>query len=360
MTRRITAGLTLAGVLLAACESIIPPKEVPNWDMTWDIPVKSTTITSKSLLPGTAVTVNDPPTFFFIATTQVSDAKVLDDVCTQCAAAPSGTSIPKPAFSATASKTVSVASGVNSAVLSGDTLFLTITNNLSFDPINPVGGAAGSIAITVKSGTTTIGSDNVAGGTTTLAASGGTLTRKIPLSGTVTSAGITVDAVLTSPAGTGSITITRPQSLVVTAIAGTSNAGSVRISSANVTLTGTTPTVNNSSLIDLSDIDESLSKRVQSGTMTLKITNPFAVSGSLTVTFTSTAGSFTKTITLPANATGTEQAITLSKDELQKLLNHEVTVTYSGTVAGTAAIEPASVVTFGTRMRLTLNTQADK
>ena len=55
--RQPRAGHALATlVLLAACDV---PTKVPNWDMTWNVPAKGTTISVNSFLPsGVTVTPN--------------------------------------------------------------------------------------------------------------------------------------------------------------------------------------------------------------------------------------------------------------------------------------------------------------
>jgi hypothetical protein len=282
--------------------------------------------------------------------------RALSQDCPACAAA-NGLIVPKPAFSGTGTGSAALPAGVSAAVVTGTNLSLTVTNGFNFDPINPAGATgSGYIIITVLSGTTQIGRDSIPGqgpGAVPMPAGGTTAPRLIPLAGTVTSAGITVNVSLTSPAGSP-ITMDASRQIPFTA-----NGGTVRLSSATVAVNQALPA--STSNLDLSDIDEAVSSRVKSGKLFLTVTNPFAVGGTMSITFTGGTAPITKSITLTAASGGTPstttQSVALSESELESLLGHNVTITFGGTISGTTTVTPAQVVAVATRLELTISTK---
>src|SRR5438309_3732195 len=187
--RQAGPGFGLAALaLLAACDF---PTKAPNWDMTWNVPAKSTSISVNTFLPN-GVSVTSAGNGFQVSVATVTITRTLAGDCPQCVAA-NGQTVPKPAFTSSGSGSATLPSGISSATLSGDTLFATIQNGYNFDPIRPGGGNNGFIVIEVKSGTATIGKDSLNGATSSLPA-GSTTTRKIPLAGNVSGAqGLTVN-----------------------------------------------------------------------------------------------------------------------------------------------------------------------
>src|SRR5207247_1891408 len=81
--------------------------------------------------------------------------RTLSGDCPACVAA-NGQTVPKPAFTSSGSGSATLPSGITTATLSGDTLFVTIQNGYNFDPIRPGAGNNGFIVIAVKSGAATI------------------------------------------------------------------------------------------------------------------------------------------------------------------------------------------------------------
>ena len=200
MQRRAFTGVLIAAVFLAACDY---PTEVPNWDVTWDVPIKSSTIAASSFLPS-GVTTDATKNFFLFTVAPTTVTKTLAEAC-NCVV-PNGVVIPQPALDIDDNRTVAVQAGVTSAVLSGDTLFVTVTNSLGFDPLRPTGAVGQSYFVdTVKSGTTVLGRDSVNGVDFALP-SGGTLTRKVVLTGSVAAAGINFRVVVHTKAGTNTFT----------------------------------------------------------------------------------------------------------------------------------------------------------
>ena len=137
MRQPVATAVFAALVLAAACDV---PTSLPNWNMTWNFPVTSTTISVNSFLPN-GITPAQSGTAFQTTVAPVTITRTLAQDCPQCAP---GLSAPKPAFTATATGgPVNLPINVTGATLVADTVFVTMVNRYQFDPINPGGGAAG-------------------------------------------------------------------------------------------------------------------------------------------------------------------------------------------------------------------------
>lgn len=340
-------GLGLAALaLLAACDF---PTKAPNWDMTWNVPAKSTSISVNTFLPN-GVTVTPSGTGFQTSVNAVTITRTLAGDCPACVAA-NGQTVPKPAFTSSGSGSATLPSAITTATLSGDTLFATIQNGYNFDPIRPGAGNNGFIVIQVTSGSTTIGKDSLNGATSSLAA-GSTTTRKIPLSGNVSGAsGVTVNVTVNSPAG-DPVTINTAQSLTITGRGGSATQGTVVFSSATVSLNNQTVT---STPTDLNlDISQDIRDRVQSGSLFLTIVNPFAITGNLTLTIAGGPSPVTKTVALAAGTSNVR--VDFSQAEIRSVLAAK-TLNFSGSIAGATAVTPGQQVSVSSRLQLTVTTK---
>jgi hypothetical protein len=267
--------------------------------------------------------------------------------CSACAAA-NGATIPKPAFSGGGTATVSLPSGVTSATLVRDTLTVSINNGFNFDPIRPSATARGYLVIRVANGTTTVGRDSIDGSALALAA-GTTVSRKIPLTGTIAAAsGLQISTTLNSPLG-DPVNINTAQQITVT---GTT--GSLFISSASVSLSN--QSISSSSTdFDLSDVDKSITDHLDSGQLLLTVTNPFSATGNMTVTLSGGSTPIVKQVTL---STGTSTpSISLTKSDLEALFGHKITIKFAGTVNGTnVTVSPGQTVSVVSRLQIAINT----
>jgi hypothetical protein len=343
-------------VLLAACDV---PTDIPNWEMTWNVPSKSTSINVNTLLPTpcspstTTVCLEVTPagTAFQVRNVApVTITRLLSSDCPSC----SGT-VAKPAFTSSASATTTLASGVNSATLTGDTLMVAIQNNYPFDPIRPGAGNTGTITITAASGSTTLGTTTL-NGTTSAIPANATTNVKVPLAGAVGTGGIQVTVNINSPAG-DVFTMSGSQTLVVTARPHGTAPGVVVLSGATVVLNNQSVTSAPTAL-NLKDISTSVTKRVQGGKIFLKINNPFALTGNLTLNITGGTRPVTKSVALAAGQS--DIVLVFTKDELRAILGQNTSITFSGTVGGATAVTAGQKVDVSTRMELTLTTSADQ
>jgi hypothetical protein len=344
-----------AGLLLPALAALSGCKIVtdgaPIWDMTWNVPSKSTSISVNTLLPTGVSAANNA--FQANVTLIAPIVRTLGADCTQCAAA-NGQTIPKPAFTVSTSSSATLPSGVSSATLVTDTIIVAVNNGYNFDPIN-AGGTAGSIKLTATSGSTTLGTQTFSGPASTIAA-GQTTTFKLPISGVVGSSGIQVTALVDSPLGSA-VTIDASRQITITPSVKGSSSGSLLISGASVTLTNRSVTASATAL-DLSDIDKSVRKRVTGGKLFLAITNPFSVSGTLTVN----VNGVSKNVTLAAGGANTPASnvvVDFTGAEMQTILGTSGSIAITGTLSGTTPVTPNQTVAVSTRLQLTLCTDSD-
>jgi hypothetical protein len=352
MQRRTLAGLVPAFVLMAACDI---PTSMPIWDMTWNVPAKSTTISASSFLPA-SVTLPAGSSAFNVS---AAAATVSTPLSTYCSCTINAT-VPKPAFSGTSVATSAFPSGVASAtVAAGSVVDVQITNNTGFDLLNPAGyngTDARSMTITISNGSTTLGTLTLNGSTGNTVPAGVT-TRQVALTAgsTLSSASpITITTTVVSPAGSTPVALNTANTID---IRGTPT---VLVSTATVALTSTS--VNSTTALDLQDIDESIRKRVNSGKIFLTVTNPFAASGTLTLNFKEGSTTLvTKTLTLAASSTAAVQTLSFTGAELQSILGRSITLEYTGAVAGSSVtVTPTQAVTIGTRLELNVNTKAQQ
>lgn len=370
---------------LAAMAACTVPTEMPNWDVTWSLPLpiedgEGLTIGVSSFLP-TGVTVETPagggaPTAF-VATVGNPPAisRTLGSDCGSCAAL-NGTNAPKPAFTAAPpATTVNLAAGsslASATLATGSQVVFSITNGFNFDPIRPQAGSAttgtGSVTLTVTNGTTTLGTLTINGTTSAIPGNGATTNFTLPLSGTINGAQpISVTMTMNSPAGSN-VVINTSQVFSVAATP------TIKISSASVTLAAQSVTSSVQEM-DLSGIDSSIVKRITNdnqnrGAILMTVTNPFTVATNATFTFRSPTGTpasqaitpINKAVSIPAApnattpATGISVVLPFTGVELRRILGREIEIVVGGTTsAGTVTVTPASKITAVTRVDINFN-----
>ena len=338
-------GLSLVALAsLAACDV---PTELPQYTTVWSVPAQTTSIAASSFLPTGVTAMLDNSAFVVSMSPSTSTiTRQLGQDCPACVTS-NGTTTAKPSFAGGGTSNLTFAANVASALLVRDTLTVTITNGFNFDPIRPSATARGSLVVTVKSGATTVGRDTIDGSTMSLPA-GAKLVRKIPLSGTVTGAnGLQIVTMLTSPAG-DPVAIDMSQPLTVTG-----SSGPLFVANAQVNLVSQTVSAAPTEL-DLSGIDSTITKHADSGSLLLAVDNPFAATGTLTVSFIGGAFPITKSVAL---ATGkSSPSINFSKSEINALFGHQLSVTLSGAVSGNGiTVAPGQGVSVASHLLIGVN-----
>ncbi len=333
----------LAAVLtLGACEF---PTEAPIFQSRYVVPSDNTSLSVSQLLPSSVTIVNGS---FVLGLAPVSLNRTLGELCGACAPF-NGQTVPFPGFTASVPVTIDFPADVAAAVLSGGTIQVALTNAFGFDPLNPPGAATGgTMVITITNGSRTLGTATVTGPFPT----GTTKTTPVALAAGNVSGPINVAVAITSPAGgiapanfvtintNGALAINvTPQSIIVTS-------ATVPITNKLVSVTAIT--------LDLSEIDSELADRAVSGAIILKMTNPFAVAGTLQLRIAGgAAGDINKSVALAAGVT--TQRVEFTGAELRSILGRDVTLTISGPVSGVGGnvtITPAQSLAIETSLDL--------
>jgi hypothetical protein len=358
MRQRVAGVVLITAVLAAACDL---PTKVPNWDMTWNFPASSTSIRVGSILPnGTSLTPNG--TAFQATMAPLTITRTLAQDCPQCQ---TGVAAPKPAYTASATGgPVSLPTNVTAATLTADTVFVTMVNRYQFDPINPGGGATGTMTFTVSTGSTVLGSLTLSGPTNTIPANGATTTAKIPVSGTASAPGISLRVDVTSPQGsTLTLSNTSAQQITFTARVGATAQGPITASSATLSLAN--------QVVRPSPTDYSVkfgsADRADSALVFLTLTNPFNLSGTFNVNFLGCAdgsGNFLDSCPTPSIlvsrqvpvAAGTTAATLRFGPNGAKALLNAKQISFGGTVSGSTTVTPSQAVSVSTRVQVTMHT----
>jgi hypothetical protein len=326
------------------------PTKPPQIEQTWVLPFDSTSVQVDTLLPPEIRVVSGA---FVFRPTPVTVSRSLGSLCSACTT--SSTPVAKPAFTASVNTTIGTGADIlGSTIAAGSTFRLTLSHNFSFDPLRPsASGTRGWVVLELRSGTTLVGRDSINGATTAWPALPQSLVRDVPLTTGATissSAPLTVDVTLSSPAG-DPVTMNTSQQLTLTAAptVGISNVR-VRVTSKSVAAV-TVP-------LDVEQISDDVIGGVQSGGMIFNFTNPFGVSGSMTMTIAIPGQpSIVRTVTISSAATSTA-SVDFSADDLKRMLGERnVTLSISGTVSGPAAgvlVTPGQRMSIQTRLRTTI------
>jgi hypothetical protein len=233
-----------------------------------------------------------------------------------------------------------------------------VTNSLSFDPLRvktiaPASTNAsqqGRMVIVVRSGSLVVGKDST-NGVTTAFAPGAVLIRPITLqTGNITGT-LSVDLTVTSPPSDNNVFMNANGTLAASASVPDLRIAQVRINVVNQSLTNV-----EADSVSLSGLQGSISDKVIGAAMEMTITNPFNLTGNLTVSLGYAPGqSITKSVTLP---TGVDQVVTVTLDsaEMATLFEAEEKIAFavSGNVNSPAPIDvtPKQVITIASKLRL--------
>ena len=356
--RQRLVGVVLIVAAIAACDV---PTAMPNWDMTWDFPASSATISVNSFLPN-GVTLTPTGSAFQANLNPVTITRTLAQDCPQCAA---GVTAPKPGYSSTTTGNATfLPTGMTAATLISDTVYVTMVNRYQFDPLNPGGGATGTMTFTVSSGAAVLGTLSLSGPANTIPGGGATTTAKIPVSGAVTSAGVSARVDVTSPQGS-TITLTAPsgQQFTYTVRIGGSAQGPLTASSATLTLTNQAIRPNPSDF----SFDFGSADKADSALMFVTVNNPLPLSGNLNMNllgcgdgngnFSDSCPTFTNLVTRTAQiSSGTTTATFKFGQPGAKALLNAKEISFGGQLSGTVTVTPATALSFTSRIQLTMHT----
>ena len=320
MKRSWLAPIGAGCLILAACEY---PTEPPILEQRWVVPIEETTLSVDELLPtGVAVIGND----FSVSIDPFVTAQTLAGICAACAAL-NGYTVPAPAFTFSFGTSENLPADVSAAMISSASVEIRIANGFSFDPI--AGGGTLRVTLSDGQGGPELGQVLVDGATEAMTP-GGTLTRTIPISSASIGSTFYASVDLVSVGGQ-------------VALIDTSDQITVTATTTSLLLSSVTVSVSNQSVnldpveLDVGDVDDELTDRIQRGGVMLAVVNPFGVS----VAGTLTIGPTTKTYSIPSDATSTV-IIDYTGDELRSILGQDdITLAGSGTVSGgTITVSP--------------------
>jgi hypothetical protein len=344
-SRRALAVPAALAALLAACDL---PTDLPHWDTTWVVPGKGASFSVSQLLPS-GVSASPDGSAFRLDVAPSTFSTSLGEACGGACPPVNGAVVPKPAFTATLGSSLPLPTGVASATVVGGSVVVNATNGFSFDPLRPGGGAFGTMTLTVSAGGTVLASTVVDGATTPFP-SGSTLTRTLPLASAPVTGAISVQLVLTSPAG-GPAMVNTSDRLTVSA-----SAQGVRLGDARVDV-GNRPVSVPPVELELDGLDEQVTERVHGGALVLGITNPFAgATGAMTLRITAPgAATITKPVAVRAGAT--TERVELTQAELRSILGRPgVVLSASGSLssASPVLVTPTQTVSITTKLELVL------
>lgn len=336
------AALLLTGSL-PACDF---PTELPKWDTLWVLPGDTVAVSVADLLPA-GVTIAPGGEAFRLDPTGVTFSRSIGEMCPACSAF-NGLVAPKPAFHIEFSENIALPENVLSANLVGGEVQVQLRHDFSFDPLRPSASARGYIVVTATAGGRTVARDSISGQTTALPPNT-TLTRTLTLAPGSLPSPIAISIRVFSPAG-DPVVINTNQRLTVTATPVGVEVSEAQVRVANRTITS--PSVS----LDLTGVDEEISRRVKSGGFRLQVENPFSVSG--TVQFRITAPGVNLLRTIPVQPGVSTQRVVFTGEEIQSLLGHsEVVMSVTGSVSSSpegTAVRPTSTIRIRTQLELTV------
>lgn len=322
---------------LAACEF---PTEPPVWNQTWIVPVERVEIGVTELLPA-GVTLNGDSTAFVAETPAASVSLSLAELCgTPCVLA-AGLRAPKPEFSDTLTTETRLPDDLVSAMLSDGSFDATIGHSFSFDPLRPSSEPSaerGHIVVRITSAGNVIASDSIDGAEQAFPESV-TLTPSLPVQPVQVSDTVVIEVALFSPEG-DSTTISVSDTAGLTFAPATVEIAEVTVVASDLAVDSVNTTMT------FGGIDSTALDRVQSGALRFDVRNPFAVTGTLDMSF---SGGFpTIRHRLDIREGDHEERLDFSGDEVREILRSDnVQVLTSGQVAaadGTITVAPPDVM----------------
>jgi hypothetical protein len=337
----IRIGVLAAGAL-GACDL---PTALPRVESRFVVPGEEVVLGIGQLLP--AAVVETGTSFRITLDPQAISPRTLGQLCGAPCLALQGQRVPKPAFTATIQARVPFPAELVSATLVNGSVVVTLTHDFGFDPLHPAGrGEDGRITVTVRSAGRV-----VAGGALTGPFPSGTeRALTLPLAAGEVAGALEVTLELVSPAGGSDpahwVTVNNAASL-----SGRVAPGPVEVSEVRLALDGRSVSAD-ATVLDLTGVDAAISDRVRRGAVVLDVSNPLALSATMTLRLTTPAGTLARQVRLAPGET--RQRLEFTGAELRSLLGQRVAVSLEGTVeaAEPVAVRPGQEVRIGTTLDL--------
>jgi hypothetical protein len=316
----------LSGALVLTTGCVELPTDTPIIDQRWVVPSDSTTLSVDRVLPSSVTVVGNS---FQVAVPTVNTSQQLAQFCSQCTVGMGA--IPKPAFTANIAASAALPSDVAAATLTSGTVVVGITSSLPFDIIRPSATARGVVTIAISNNGALIGTDTIAGSSSSIPPNT-RVDRTITLrAGSVLSGPLEVQVRVVSPEG-DPVQFAAAQNISVQGVP-----SNIRVSRATVLLNNRTVS-SAATTVDLSDVDDGIRDRTEGGALLVSIANPFALRGNLTLTLSAPGITpVVKALRLEAASPGTTpQRLEFTRDEIRSLFGRDnLSLTVSGPVSGT-------------------------
>ncbi|MFP4624738.1 MAG: hypothetical protein ACLFRX_11205 [Gemmatimonadota bacterium] len=340
--RRSIGLLALLGVAGAACDL---PTEFPRWDQTWVAPGETIQIGMAELLPA-GVGVNEDTTAFVTEAPGASLTFYLEQMCGSACVLVDGMVAPKPAFGYTLGTSTSLADDLVSATLAGGTVRATLEHDFSFDPLRPDDDPTdrGFLVVRVTSDGNVVAQDTLHGDDYAFPA-GTPLTPSMAIRPVAVTNELQIDVEIYSPAG-DRVLIDTSDTLGVAVAPTTVEIASATVAASSITIEPTSTTMDFSGLEE----DGPVVEQIQGGAIRFGVENPFAVEGTVEVSF-QLPFPIERALTLLADTTY-DARLDFAGQELREILGSErVLVMASGIVSA-----PTGTVTLTPRQKLVLDT----
>ena len=354
---RRAALLGTAAIGMSACdlaEFVADP--APRFEQTWSVPAPGHALSVAELLPTSGdITILPDSSAFAMSIAGANFSERVGDDCASCQAL-NGQNAPKPEFTLTAASGSPLPADVASATIVGGEIVVTLTNNMSFDPLRPrnaPGATQGYLRLLIHSGSFVLGRDSINGADTPWLP-GTDLVMTIPFATGAITTDITVDVDMFSPQGDHNVPIDANGTMSAVADVQNLHVASVALNVAS------NPISSEPDTLDLADIDAAITDNVVSGTLEMTVTNPFAITGTVDMRFAygpAPGEVVVKSFALP---TGTDQVVTvtLTQADLNSLFGNEVALEITGAVSssGPITVTPTMAISIENRLVLVIRT----
>ena len=338
--------LSLGG--LSACDF---PTDVPRWDTRWVIPAENTSFPVAQLLPGGIALTNDGEAFA-VPLSAISISRTLREICAACSAV-DGLTVPKPPFTVSFGGDLELPEGLLAARLLEGGVEFRLRHDFPFDPLRPSATARGYLLLSVRSGSTLLARDSIDGRSTALPPGRG-IVRTLQLQTGDIAGPLEVGITLHSPLG-DPVTIDLDDRLVLDV-----PPGEIAIADARVLVSDrsiSTPEI----VLDMSNIETTVSERVQGGAVQLQITNPFDISGEFELRIVTPTGQVVRPVEIAQGESNVR--IELNGDEMRSMLGQsDVRLSLAGvasSAAGGTEVHPSDEIALAARLEMVVATRRD-
>jgi hypothetical protein len=342
------AALRLLALCLGSAGGCDFPTDVPDWDTRWVIPAETTSLSVAELLPSD-VAVAAGGASFDVPLSAITLSRTLREMCAACAMA-DGLTAPKPPFTVSFGGDLPLPEALLSAQLAGGAVEFRLRHDFPFDPLRPSSASRGYLILEVRSGSTVLARDSLDGSTTALTP-GTTVTRTLQLGSEVISEPLQVGITLSSPAG-DPVTIDADDRLVLEVPATRIQLADARVRVVDRSIA--TPQI----VLELAQIESTVTDRVRGGAVQLDIDNPFEITGSFELRIDTPVAQIAKPLDIaPGEST---VRVELTAEELKAMLGHDdvrlgITGLASSPPSGTP-VEPTDEIRLGARLELVVAT----